>query len=297
MYCCMTSRRPTSSHTNKGGVVGQADIKEFLANGGWPWSLGMTFQAEVGVSLDQQLGIDRTMWLVADGAAFSHRSVFEYHRTALLGMTTSTCLVHPGHRQSTGGFQDVTAMRIMTFNAIHLLFRDWVMLREAELRLGGSMTLKTGRRILAGVEYEFPSAPAARRVEAARPVTGLAPGLATTVLAFEVNPSVSARRELPDDIGVAFKAALIAHERSSRNGGSGGENRRRSGAGIQQQERREDEARPAPNDAPRFHVGLLVTDSALRISETMDSDKSPPTGNVIWSFPEGLMISVRKLCS
>jgi len=278
-------------------VVGQANIKEVLGNSGWPRGLGMTFQAKVGVSLDQQFGIDRTMWLVADGAAFSHRSVFEYHRTALLGMTTSTCLVHPGHRQSTGGFQDVTAMRIMTFNAIHLLLRDRVMLREPELRLGGSMTLKTGCRILAGVEYEFASAPAARRVQAARPVTGLAPGLAQTTGVCEVNPSMGARRELPDDIGVAFKTALIAHKRSSRNGGSGGQYRRRSGAGIQQQESHKDESHPAPNDAPRFHVGLLVTDSALRISETMDSDKSPPTGNVIWSFPEGLMISVRKLCS
>ena len=188
-------------------------------------------------------------------------------------------------------------MRIVTLDAIHLALRDWVMLRKPELRLGRAMALKTSSRILPRVEYKFASAPAARRVEATRPVTGLAPSLAQTTGVCEVNPSVGARRELPDDIGVAFKAALIAHKRSSRNGWSGGQYRRRGGARIQQQERREDEARPAPNDAPRFHVGLLVTDSALRISETMDSDKSPPTGNVIWSFPEGLMISVRKLCS
>lgn len=291
----MTSRRPTCSHTNKGGVVGQANIEAVLANGGWPCGLGMAFQAEIGVSLDQQFGIDRTMWLVADGAAFSHRSVLENYRTALLGMATSAGFAHPGHRQSTRGFQDVTAMRIMTFNAIHLLLRDGVMLREPELRLDGSVTLKTGRRILAGIEYEFASASASRRVEAARPMTGLTPGLATTVLAFEVNPGVGACRELPDDIGVAFKAALVAHERSSRNYRSGGENRRRSGAGIQQQERREDEPGPATDDTPRFHVGLLVTESALSISETMASDKSPPTGNVIWSFPAGSMIRVRKL--
>ena len=74
-----------------------------MANGGWPWGLGMTFQAEIGVSLDQQFGIDRTVWFVARGAAFSHRSVLENHRAALLGMTTGARLIHPGHRQSTGG--------------------------------------------------------------------------------------------------------------------------------------------------------------------------------------------------
>jgi hypothetical protein len=64
----------------------------------------MTFQAKVGVSLDQQFGIDGTMWFVTDGAAFAHRAMLENHRTTLLGMTTGARLVHPGHCQAAGWF-------------------------------------------------------------------------------------------------------------------------------------------------------------------------------------------------
>jgi hypothetical protein len=199
----------------------------------------MTFQAEIGVSLHEQFGIDRTMRLVTNSAALAHRAMLENHWSALLGMATGAGLVHPGHRQSAGGFEDITAMRVVTLHAIHLVLRDWVMLREAELRLGGTMALKTRRRILSGIENEYAPASAARYVQAARPVTRFAPGLTQTARVIQMNPGMGTRGKHPHDVGVAFHAALITHERGSSNGWRSCQYRRRGGAGIQQQKHRE----------------------------------------------------------
>ncbi len=162
------------------------------------------------------------MWLVTNSAAFAHRAVLENYRTTLLGMTTGARFVHPGHRQSASGFQDITAMRIMAFHAIHLVLRDRVMLREMELRLGGPMAFKTGRRIFAGVENGFASAAAARYMQATRPVARLATGLTQTICVLQMNPGMRAGGKQPHDIGMAFHTALVAYEGGSRNGWCGG---------------------------------------------------------------------------
>jgi hypothetical protein len=219
-------------------VVGQPDI-ELAASDTLSRRLGMTFQAEIGVSLHEQFGIDRTMRLVTNSAALAHRAMLEDHWSALLGVATGAGLVYAGHRQPAGGFEDITAMRVVTLHAIHFVLRDRVMLREAELRLGGAMALKTRRRILSGVENEFAPAPAARHVQAARPVTRFAPGLTQTPCVCQVNPGMGTGGKHPHDIGVAIHAALITHERGSRNRWRSGQYRRRGGAGIQQQKHRE----------------------------------------------------------
>ena len=213
----MTSRRPARSHANKGGVVGQADI-ELSPGGTLSWHLGMTFEAEVGIPLDQQLGIDRTMWFVTNSAAFAHRAVLENHRTTLLWVTTGARFIHPGHGQSASRFQDITAMGIMALHAIHFALRDRVMLREAELRLGGAMALKTCRRIFAWIEDEFATASAARHMQAPRPVARLATGLTQSICVLQMNPRMRAGGEQPHNVGMAFPAALVAYERGSGNG-------------------------------------------------------------------------------
>src|SRR2546428_10744399 len=63
--------------------------------------LRVTFQAQVGVALPQQFGVDRAVRRMTDGAALAQRFVLEHKRPGLLAMALRAILVQPRHRQST----------------------------------------------------------------------------------------------------------------------------------------------------------------------------------------------------
>ena len=59
--------------------------------------LRMASQAKIIVGLDQQLAVDRAMWSVANGAAFTHRFMLENECPRLLAMTLRAGLIEARH--------------------------------------------------------------------------------------------------------------------------------------------------------------------------------------------------------
>ena len=66
--------------------------------------LGMAAQTKVDVALGQQLGINRSVRVVAGGTALSQGGMFEDERPRLLAMTRRATFVEARHRQSSSGF-------------------------------------------------------------------------------------------------------------------------------------------------------------------------------------------------
>ena len=119
------------------------------------------------------------MRVVANRAAFAQRGVLEDERPGLLAMTLAAGFVLARHSQASSGLQDVHPMRIMALDAIHLSFKDRMMLGKVELRARFLMALETGFGVLARIQDKFlrTAATGHRDVLAARAVAGL-----TTVL-------------------------------------------------------------------------------------------------------------------
>lgn len=60
-------------------------------------NLGMAFEAEIIISLDEHLGMRSTMWIVTTDAAFPHRLMLKDMHTSLLPMTAHAGFVHTRH--------------------------------------------------------------------------------------------------------------------------------------------------------------------------------------------------------
>src|SRR5437660_11944347 len=69
--------------------------------------LRMTFQAEIGITLHQQLPIDRAVRLMTYDAALAQRLMLEYERPRLLAVTLAAALVLLSHRQTAPGFENI----------------------------------------------------------------------------------------------------------------------------------------------------------------------------------------------
>src|SRR2546428_11001832 len=92
-------------------------------------------------------------------AALSQSFVLEDKRPRLLSMTLRAGLIEPRQGQPAGRFQNITAMRVVALHAIHPAFNNWMMLRQVKLGVRLQMTLKTSRRVLAGIDDKFAPAP------------------------------------------------------------------------------------------------------------------------------------------
>jgi len=175
-------------------------------------NLRVAFQAKIIVPLYQHLRVDRSVRLMADGAAFPEGFVLEDKWPRLLAMTLRASFVQPRHHQTAGWFVDVHPVRIVTLHAIHLPFADRMMLRQIDFRVRLQMTLQTSGRIASRIYNESASPAADRDVPAAGSVTGFAPALSGHFRAFEVHPRMRTRRKNARDVGVTFKARLVADE-------------------------------------------------------------------------------------
>ena len=172
--------------------------------------LSMAFEAEVRIGFDQQLAIHRAVRVMAHGAAFSHRFVLENKWPGLLAVTLGAVLVKPRHGQAAGWFENVAAVRIVALDAIHASFDNRMMLGQVKLGVGLQMTLKTSGRIFAGIDNELAASAPGRDVFAARPVTGLASGLAGHFGVWKIEASVGANGEPTSNVGMAIVTGLIA---------------------------------------------------------------------------------------
>jgi hypothetical protein len=195
----------------------------------------MTFEAEIGITLDEQLGVDAPMRAVADRAALPQRRMLEDEGPGLLPVALSAGFTLPRHSQPAGRFVDVAAVRVMALHAIHLLLRHRVVMGEQELRLFLAMALETGRRVLPGVDDEFASPSAARDMKAGRPMARFAARLPYGTGVFQVDSGVGTGRKDAGDVPMAVGASLVADERRAWNGGCRKARSRSSGTRIHQQ--------------------------------------------------------------
>ena len=89
--------------------------------------LSMTFEAKIGITLYQHLGIDRSVRIVTFGASFTHGFMFKDKVSGLFLVTCSAGLVEARETQATAGFHDVSPVRIVTINAVHHVFKNRMM--------------------------------------------------------------------------------------------------------------------------------------------------------------------------
>ena len=166
VYGRMAASAPTGALSQKLSVRLEANINFALD----ALYLGMAFETKVWITLDQQLPIHRAMWVVTDRAAFSQRFMFKNKGTRLFTMTFCAILVETSHRQAPRRFENVATMWIVAGHAIHPPLDDRVMVWQVEFSMGLKMALKTGRRILSGINNELAAPASGIDVFAARPM-------------------------------------------------------------------------------------------------------------------------------
>jgi hypothetical protein len=249
----VAARRPTRAPAQiekKGRVIDGAD-----ENSSALLILRMASQAKVRVGLDEHLFVDRTVRVVTSGATFAQRFVLEHHGPGLLAVTRGASLVEPRHRQPARGFENVAAVRVVALHAVHAAFGDGMMLRQIEFSVRLQMALKTRGRVFARIDDELAATAAGLDVQAARPVTRLAPALSGHRRAVEMHPRVRARREHAHVIRMALETCAVADVSCPGDFGRGKDGLRPGGTGVQEERRN---ARGTNSDghshcALRFH--------------------------------------------
>jgi len=232
MHGGVASGAPTGALAQQRGVGDVADV-DF--SGSLMLHLRVAFETKIGVRFDQELAIDRAVRIVAGGAAFTKGFVFENEWSGLLAMTCAATFISPGHGQaSAGGLEDVGPVRVMALEAVHSALNDRMMLRKIEFSLSLQMTLKTNRRLFAGVHDEFAAPAAGFDVLAAGAVAGLASGLANEFGVLEMDARVGAGGEHAGDVGMALVTGFVADVACARNLGRSQDGAFEAGTGDKQ---------------------------------------------------------------
>jgi hypothetical protein len=214
MHRGVAARAPATPLLQQHGVRDVAD-KNLAAR--LVLNLGVAFEAKIRIALQEQLAVNRTMRVMADGATLAQRFVFEHKRPGLLTVTLRARFIEARHGKASRRLENVASVRIVALHAIHPAFDDWMMLRQIELGLSFQMALETDAWIFAWVDDEF-AAPAPRfDVLAARTVAGFAPGLPSQLSLFEMHAGVRAGWEHAGDIGMTFIAGPVTRVSRTRN--------------------------------------------------------------------------------
>src|SRR5690348_13504692 len=119
----MAPSRPARAVAQEGAVIDVANVK---AGGACArtLSLRVAFEAQVRIALNKHLGVDGTVRVMADGAAFPERGMLENERTRLFPVTLRAILVFPRHGQTARGLHDIHPVRIVALHAAHFAFND-----------------------------------------------------------------------------------------------------------------------------------------------------------------------------
>lgn len=174
--------------------------------------LRVALQAEVIVTLDEHLRIDGTMRLVAGRATVAHGLMLESVGTSLFAVALRAPCIEPSHRQTSGRFHDVEAVRVMALGAIHVSFRQRMMVRQVELSLCLQMAGVTGRGVATGIENELSATSTDGDMPAARAMARLAASLAHARNGLKTHAGVSTARKSAHVVCVAFVTRLIANK-------------------------------------------------------------------------------------
>jgi len=216
MHGRMAARAPTTAQPQVVRMIDLAD-KKTLRAGGRALDLGVTFQAQIIVPLDQHFGVDRTVRGVANRTAFSQRFVFVDYRPALFPMALRATFIQASHGQAARGFHDVHAVRVMAMHAIQFAFDHRVMLRQVELRVDFQMTREARRGIASRIDNEF-AAPAARSdVFAPSAMARFTAAAASELRVRHVNARMRAGGKNANDIRVTVVTNFVSDKGGSRN--------------------------------------------------------------------------------
>lgn len=207
----MTARSPAGAVAEKSGVVDIANKQPGDASDRL-LALGMAFEAKVGVALDEHLGVDGTVRVVADGATFTERRMFEDEGTGLFAMALRAVFVDARHGQATRWFHDVHAVRVVALDAVHFSFNDRVMLRKVEFGTSFLVALKARFGIFARIDNKFFLTTTAGHgdVFAAGAVAGFTAGLPVHLGIIDAQAGVRAGGKNAGDIGMTIQAGLVA---------------------------------------------------------------------------------------
>ena len=197
----------------------------------------MALQTQTGVALDEELGIDRAVRLMASHASFPQCLMFVQDRFGLLAMAVGAGLVEPRHRQRSRRLHDVAPMRIVALHAVHLTFDHRMVIGEMELGVDLDVALKAIRWVRARIHDEHASPPARGDVFARGAVARFASGNASMNWVCFVEARMDAAGERLDDVPVAIDAGLVPGKHRSLDqwrGDDGAFDRRASGDPEQQ---------------------------------------------------------------
>jgi hypothetical protein len=117
---------------------------------------------------------------MTNDATFAQRLVLENEGAGLLAVALGTGLIVSGHRETARRFENVTTVRVVTLNTIHLAFDYGMMLRQFEFSMRREVTLETGCGVLARVHNELAASTTRLDVFATGTVTGFAAAGATS---------------------------------------------------------------------------------------------------------------------
>lgn len=149
----VTAGCPTCRHLQKRRVVRIPD--ENMPRGNvCSLYLRVTAHAKVGIIIDEQFLVDRTVRIVADRATLVHRFMLENKWPRLRLVALRTTLVLPRHRQSALRLEYVAAVRVVAIHTAHVAFDHRMMLWQVEFRLHVQMALKAGIRLFSRVDDE-----------------------------------------------------------------------------------------------------------------------------------------------
>lgn len=109
-------------------------------------NLRMTLQTRVGITLQQQLAVHRSVRNVTSGAPFPHRFVLEDKVPRLLFVTLGAGLIQLGHSQSTRRLHNILPVGIVTIDAVHLALEHRMMRGQAKLRVHPHVTTEASLR-------------------------------------------------------------------------------------------------------------------------------------------------------
>jgi hypothetical protein len=166
------------------------------------------------------------MGVVAHGAPFPQRLVFEHMRACLLTVTLQTGVILPRDEHAFG-LEDILPMRIVAISAIHPSFFNRVVVLEIEQRFFLEMALETWFRISARVNDKRAATAACLHMKAASAMTRFA-ALTLQSLPFprNLNARVAGVFEVVNHLFVTQSARFHTHVLRTLDHRRGDEHRR-----------------------------------------------------------------------
>ena len=172
------------------------------------------------------------MRAVTNRAALAHCLMLEDKRSRLIAMTSRTRLIESRQAKATSRFHDVSTMRIVALNTVHLAFNHRMMLRQRKLRVRLQVALKAGGRIITGIQNKLSLTAPHLDVFAPRTMTCFAPALSNLCVRNELHASVRTRWENLDVVGMTLEARLVTDVSGAGNGRADHDGPRGRGTGV-----------------------------------------------------------------